>query len=112
MHICVPHVIMSARFPGTEVMDCCEPSCGCWESNPYLLKEQQCNSNISTVKDCHLELYDKTKSFCEGVQLVFWKVQNVLISTQGLRYILDPIILAKIHIAEHIKIILERKSWA
>lgn len=31
------------------------------------------------------------------------------VSMQGQRYILDPIILAKIHIEEHIKMILERK---
>lgn len=45
--ICIPHVCLvpkevrkSVEFPGTGVMDKCEPLCGCWELNLGLPQEQ------------------------------------------------------------------------
>lgn len=42
-HVWAPHARSEAgvRCPGNGVMDDCELPCGCWESNPGLLQEQQ-----------------------------------------------------------------------
>ena len=47
MYVCAPHVCVvpkeareGTNFPGTGVMDGCEPPHGCWELNPGDQQEQ------------------------------------------------------------------------
>ena len=40
------------RFPGTEVMDGCDPLCGCWELNLDLLKGQVLLNAEPSLRSC------------------------------------------------------------